>query len=397
MHIALLPGDGIGPEVIVEAVRVLEALELGLRFEEALVGGAAYKAAGHPLPAATLDLARRADAVLFGAVGDPTCDALERHLRPEQAILGLRRELGLFANLRPARIFPELLDASALRPEIAAAIDLVIVRELTGDVYFGTPRGRRQTETGLREGYDTMRYNEEEVARIARRGFEAARQRRRRRLCSVDKANVLETSQLWRDVTIEVSAEYPDVALEHMYVDNAAMQLVRNPGAFDVIVTGNLFGDILSDQASMCVGSIGMMASASLDAAGKGLYEPIHGSAPDIAGQGKANPLATILSAAMMLRYSLGLGEAADRIEAAVAAALAGGARTGDLGGTLGTRAMGDRPRSRQRRGHEASYRSRPQHHCQMAAGHSGRPWRHRALGMGRDVRSALPDLGLCL
>ncbi len=341
MLIALLPGDGIGPEVTAQAVRVLEQVSHELDFAEAPVGGAAYKAHGHPLPPETLDLARRADAILFGAVGDPDCDALERRLRPEQAILGLRKELGLFANLRPAKLFPELADASALRPEIARAIDLVIIRELTGDVYFGQPRGRRQTEAGLREGYDTMRYDEAEIARIARVGFETARARKRR-LCSVDKANVLETSQLWRDVVIEVSADYPDVALEHLYVDNAAMQLVRNPGQFDVIVTGNLFGDILSDQASMCVGSIGMLPSASLDANAKGLYEPIHGSAPDIAGQGKANPLAAILSSAMMLRYSLGRAEAADRIEAAVAAALAAGARSPDLGGTMTTAQMGD-------------------------------------------------------
>ena len=342
MLVAIVPGDGIGPEVVAEAVRVLEALNLGLTFEEAPVGGAAYKAQGHPLPPATLELARRADAILFGAVGDPDCDNLERSLRPEQAILGLRRELGLFANLRPAKSFPELVEASALKPEIAVGIDLMIVRELTGDVYFGTPRGRRSTEAGLREGYDTMRYDEAEVARIARLGFETAR-KRRGRLCSVDKANVLETSQLWRDVVIEVAADYPDVTLDHMYVDNAAKQLVRNPGAFDVIVTGNLFGDILSDQVSMCVGSIGLLPSASLDAKGKGLYEPIHGSAPDIAGRGKANPLATILSAAMMLRYSFRQAGGADRIEAAVARALADGARTADLGGSLSTPEMGDR------------------------------------------------------
>ena len=342
MLVAVLAGDGIGPEVVAEAVRVLEALGLDLTFLEAAVGGAAYHAQGHPLPPATLDLTRRADAILFGAVGDPSCDSLPRELRPEQAILGLRRELGLFANLRPANAFPELVAASALKPEIAAGIDLMIVRELTGDVYFGTPRGRRSTEDGMREGYDTMRYDEVEVARIARLGFETAR-KRRGRLCSVDKANVLETSQLWRDVVIEVAADYPDVELSHMYVDNAAMQLVRNPGAFDVIVTGNLFGDILSDQASMCVGSIGLLPSASLDAAGKGLYEPIHGSAPDIAGQGKANPLATILSAAMMLRYSLKAPDAADRVEKAVKLALSEGARTPDLGGSLSTREMGDR------------------------------------------------------
>ncbi len=338
--IAILPGDGIGPEVTAQARRVLDALDLGLTFEEAPVGGAAYFSDGHPLPPATLDLAKRADAILFGAVGDPRCDALERHLRPEQAILGLRKELSLFANLRPATLFPGLEDASALRPEVAGAIDMVIVRELNGDVYFGE-KGMRTTASGRREGYDIMSYNEDEVARIAKVGFETARARNGK-LCSVDKANVLETSQLWRDVVIEISAQYPDIALTHMYVDNAAMQLVRNPGQFDVIVTGNLFGDILSDQASMCAGSIGMLPSASLDGSGKGLYEPIHGSAPDIAGQGKANPCATILSAAMLLRYSLGMAEAADRIEAAVTAALTGGARTADLGGALSTQAMGD-------------------------------------------------------
>ncbi|MGP1283603.1 MAG: 3-isopropylmalate dehydrogenase [Parasphingopyxis sp.] len=341
MLVALLPGDGIGPEVVVEAVRVLDALEIdGLVFEEAPIGGAAYKQSGHPLPEATLALAKSADAILFGAVGDPDCDALERHLRPEQAILGLRKELGLFANLRPANLFPELADASALRPEIARDIDVMIVRELTGDVYFGE-KGMRTTEEGLRQGYDVMAYDEAEIARIARSGFETARARRGR-LCSVDKANVLETSQLWRDVVIEVSADYPDVELSHLYVDNAAMQLVRDPGQFDTIVTGNLFGDILSDLASMCAGSIGMLPSASLDRDGKGLYEPIHGSAPDIAGQGKANPLATILSAAMMLRYSLGQADAADRIEAAVGKALAAGLRTADLGGNATTREAGD-------------------------------------------------------
>ena len=341
MLIALLPGDGIGPEVIAQAKRALDALALpGITYAEALVGGAAFKATGHPLPPETLDLARRADAILFGAVGDPDCDALERHLRPEQAILGLRKELALFANLRPATLFPELADASALRPEIATQIDMVIVRELNGDVYFGE-KGMRTNADGKREGYDVMSYNEDEVARIAHVGFQTA-MARAKKLCSVDKANVLETSQLWRDVVIEVSAQYPEVALSHMYVDNCAMQLVRNPGQFDVIVTGNLFGDILSDQASMCAGSIGMLPSASLDSAGKGLYEPIHGSAPDIAGQGKANPLATILSAAMMLRYSLDRAAAAVQIEAAVAAALAGGARSPDLGGTMTTAQMGD-------------------------------------------------------
>ena len=338
--IAILAGDGIGPEVTAEARRVLDALGLDLTFEEALVGGAAYRASGHPLPAATLDLARRADAILFGAVGDPACDTLERALRPEQAILGLRKELRTFANLRPARIFEGLEDASTLKPEVARAIDLVIVRELNGDVYFGE-KGRRTNAAGLREGHDLMRYDEDEVRRIARVGFETAA-KRRGKLCSVDKANVLETSQLWRDVVIEVAADYPTVELTHMYVDNAAMQLVRNPGAFDTIVTGNLFGDILSDQASMCVGSIGMLPSASMDAGGKGLYEPIHGSAPDIAGQGKANPCAAILSAAMMLRHSLGQAAAADRVAAAVAAALRAGVRTPDLGGDASTRAMGD-------------------------------------------------------
>ena len=338
--IAILPGDGIGPEVTAEARRVLEAMALPLSFEEAPVGGAAYRASGHPLPDETLALAKRADAILFGAVGDPAFDGLERSLRPEQAILGLRKHLATFANLRPARIFAGLEDASTLKPEVARAIDLVIVRELNGDVYFGE-KGRRTTDAGLREGHDLMRYDESEVRRIAHIGLQTA-VKRRGKLCSVDKANVLETSQLWRDVVIEVAAEYPQVELTHMYVDNAAMQLVRNPGAFDTIVTGNLFGDILSDQASMCVGSIGMLPSASLDADAKGLYEPIHGSAPDIAGQGKANPCAAILSAAMMLRHSLAMSDPADRIEAAVAAALATGVRTPDLGGTSSTRAMGD-------------------------------------------------------
>jgi 3-isopropylmalate dehydrogenase len=340
--IAILAGDGIGPEVTHEARRVLDALGLDHSFETAPVGGAAYHAAGHPLPPETLALAKRADAILFGAVGDPTCDALERHLRPEQAILGLRKALGLFCNLRPATMFKGLEDASALRPEVAGAIDMVIVRELTGDVYFGE-KGRGTTPEGMREGHDLMRYDEVEVARIARVGFEMAR-RRKRILTSVDKANVLETSQLWREIVIEVARDYPDVALTHMYVDNAAMQLVRAPAAFDVIVTGNLFGDILSDQASMCVGSIGMLPSASLNqwAGTCGLYEPIHGSAPDIAGQGKANPCAAILSAAMLLRHSLSDEASAQRIEAAVAAAIRGGARTPDLVGTYSTAAMGD-------------------------------------------------------
>ena len=346
MKIAVLPGDGIGPEVTAQAVRVIEALALpGLEMNEGLVGGVAYKATGHPLPPETVALAHASDGVLFGAVGDPDCDRLERHLRPEQAILGIRRELTLFANLRPARMFAGLEDMSGLRPEIARAIDLLIVRELNGDVYFGE-KGMRKTADGRREGYDVMSYAEDEVRRIAHVAFRAA-QGRDKRLCSVDKANVLETSQLWRDVVIEVSAEYPDVALEHMYVDNAAMQLVRNPGQFDVVVTGNLFGDILSDQASMCVGSIGLLASASLGERQTqhgtfGLYEPIHGSAPDIAGRGLANPMAMILSAAMLLRHSLGLGAQADRIEAAVARTLSDGVRGGDLGGSAGTREIGD-------------------------------------------------------
>ncbi|MAX00201.1 MAG: 3-isopropylmalate dehydrogenase [Sphingomonas sp.] len=338
--IAILPGDGIGPEVTREARRVLERVG-DFTFEEAPVGGAAYRETGHPLPEATLALAKRSDAVLFGAIGDPEFEAIERSLRPEAALLGIRKELNLFANLRPAKLFAGLEDASSLRPEIARSIDVMIVRELTGDVYFGE-KGHRKTPEGLREGHDLMRYDEREVERIARVGFETA-MRRKKRLCSVDKANVLETSQLWRDVVIEVSADYPDVTLSHMYVDNAAMQLVRDPGQFDVIVTGNLFGDILSDQASMCAGSIGMLPSASLSGeGGRGMYEPIHGSAPDIAGQGKANPCAAILSAAMLLRYSLGMAAEADRIEAAVAKAITDGARTADLGGSLSTTAMAE-------------------------------------------------------
>jgi len=338
--IAVLPGDGIGPEVTAEARRVLETLGLDFTYEEAPVGGAGYTATGRPLPPDTLELAKRSDAVLFGAVGDPRFDGLERRLRPEMAILGLRRELGLFANLRPAKLFAGLEDASALKPEIASRIDMVIVRELTGDVYFGE-KGRRVNLEGFREGHDLMRYDETEIERIARVGFETA-MKRRKKLCSVDKANVLETSQLWRDVVGEVSLDYPNVELSHMYVDNAAMQLVRDPGQFDVIVTGNLFGDILSDQASMCAGSIGMLPSAAVGSDTRGLYEPIHGSAPDIAGQGKANPCAAILSAALMLRHSFGDLANAKRIEDAVAAALLNGKRTADLGGTTSTREMGD-------------------------------------------------------
>ncbi|MGF7152375.1 3-isopropylmalate dehydrogenase [Novosphingobium gossypii] len=341
MRIAVFAGDGIGPEVTEQAVRVLEALQLdGLELVEGDVGGAAYRKHGHPLPAQTLDIARSADAILFGAVGDFSLDHLERALRPEQAVLGLRKELGLFANLRPATVFKGLEDLSTLRPEVSGKIDLLIVRELNGDVYFGE-KGTRTLEDGRRQGWDMMSYAEDEVRRIAHAGFKAA-QGRNRKLCSVDKANVLETSQLWRDVVIEVSKEYPDVELTHMYVDNAAMQLVKNPGAFDVIVTGNLFGDILSDQASMCVGSIGLLASASLAEGTFGLYEPIHGSAPDIAGKGLANPMATILSAAMLLRHSFGLEAEAARIEAAVAAALADGIKGGDLGGSAGTKEIGD-------------------------------------------------------
>ena len=340
MKVAVFAGDGIGPEVTDEAVRVLEALGLnGLELVEGDVGAAAYRKHGHPLPESTLEVARSADAILFGAVGDFDCDDLERHLRPEQAILGLRRELGLFANLRPARVFAGLEDLTSLRPEVARSIDLLIVRELNGDVYFGE-KGIRTLPDGRRQGYDIMSYAEDEVRRIAHVGFRAA-MGSRKKLCSVDKANVLETSQLWRDVILEVAKDYPEVELSHMYVDNAAMQLVKNPGQFDVIVTGNLFGDILSDQASMCVGSIGLLASASLGEGTFGLYEPIHGSAPDIAGKGLANPMATILSAAMMLRHSFAREAEAARIEAAVARALTDGIKGGDLGGSAGTREIG--------------------------------------------------------
>ena len=341
MKIAVFAGDGIGPEVTREAVRVLEALGLsGLELVEGDVGAAAWRKHGHPLPPQTLAIAEDVDAILFGAVGDFECDNLERALRPEQAILGLRKELGLFANLRPARVFAGLEDLSTLRLEIANKIDLLIIRELNGDVYFGE-KGIRILPDGRRQGYDLMSYAEDEVRRIAHVGFRAA-QGRRGKLCSVDKANVLETSQLWRDVVLEVATEYPDVELSHMYVDNAAMQLVKNPGQFDVVVTGNIFGDILSDQASMCVGSIGLLASAAMAEGTKGLYEPIHGSAPDIAGKGLANPMASILSAAMLLRHSFGLEAEARRIEDAVAGALADGIRGGDLGGSHGTAAIGD-------------------------------------------------------
>jgi len=345
MKIAVLPGDGIGGEIIAQALKVLERLELPLEMAQAPVGGAGYDAAGDPLPEATLALARGADAILFGAVGGPRYDQLPRAKRPEQAILGLRKALGLFANLRPAQVYTELVGASALRPEVIAGLDLLIVRELTGDIYFGEPRGVRAAEDGGREGFDTMRYSESEIRRIARVAFEAAR-KRARRVCSVDKANVLETSQLWREVVSTEAGHYPDIELSHMYVDNCAMQLVRNPKQFDVIVTGNLFGDILSDEASMLTGSIGMLPSASLDANGKGLYEPIHGSAPDIAGKGVANPLATILSAAMMLRHSLAQAQAAERIERAVQRVLRDGLRTADIytagARKVGTQEMGD-------------------------------------------------------
>src|SRR5512140_3019722 len=348
MKIAVLPGDGIGTEIIAQAMRVLGALAkdgLKLEIEQAPVGGAAYDVAGEPLPPATLKLARDADAILFGAVGGPQYDTLPRAKRPEQGLLALRKQLGLFANLRPAVLYPELAAASTLKPEVVAGLDLMILRELTGDIYFGQPRGRRTNANGEAEGFDTMLYAESEIRRIAKVGFETARARGRR-LCSVDKANVLDTSILWRETVSALARDYPDVTLSHMYVDNAAMQLVRNPRQFDVIVTGNLFGDILSDEASMLAGSIGMLPSASLDAHHKGLYEPIHGSAPDIAGEDKANPLATILSLAMMFRYTFGRAELAQRIESAVRAVLAAGRRTGDIalpGETvIGTREMGD-------------------------------------------------------
>ena len=345
VKIAVLPGDGIGPEIVAQAVAVLHALGLDLTLETAPVGGAAYDASGDPLPPPTLRLARESDAILFGAVGGWKYDKLAREKRPEQALLKLRKELGLFANLRPATIYPELASASTLKPEVVSGLDLLILRELTGDIYFGEPRGIRTTELGEREGFDTMRYRESEIRRIAHAGFRAAR-KRRRKLCSVDKANVLETSQLWREVVTAVGAEYPDVDLSHMYIDNAAMQLLRAPKEFDVIVTGNMFGDILSDEASMLTGSIGMLPSASLDERGKGLYEPIHGSAPDIAGKDMANPLATILSAAMMLRHSLNEDAAATRVEKAVRSVLAKGFRTADIhapGTTrVGTAAMGE-------------------------------------------------------
>jgi 3-isopropylmalate dehydrogenase len=354
MKIAVLPGDGIGTEIVAEAVKVLNVLDLKFEMETALVGGAAYDAFGHPLPEATLKLAMQSDAVLFGAVGDWKYDTLDRPLRPEQAILGLRKNMGLFANFRPAICYEQLVDASSLKPELISGLDILIIRELTGDIYFGQPRGRRIATDGhfpgAEEAFDTMRYSKPEIERIAHVAFQAARKRKAAgkegRVTSVDKANVLETFQFWKDVVTEVGKEYPDIALDHMYVDNAAMQLVKEPKRFDVVVTGNMFGDILSDEASMLTGSIGMLPSASLNTKNQGLYEPSHGSAPDIAGKGIANPLATILSAAMMLRFSLNQEASAQRIEAAVQAVLQQGLRTSDIysAGTtkVSTAQMGD-------------------------------------------------------
>jgi 3-isopropylmalate dehydrogenase len=349
MKIAVLPGDGIGPEIVNEAVKVLKVLDLPFQLDEAKVGGAAYDAHGHPLPEATLNLAMASDAVLFGAVGDWKYDKLDRPLRPEQAILGLRKHMGLFANFRPAICYPQLTHASSLKPELVAGLDILIIRELTGDIYFGQPRGRREAPDGEFKGspeaFDTMRYSRPEIERIAHVAFQAAR-KRGKRVTSVDKANVLETFQFWKDVVTEVHAQYPDIELDHMYVDNAAMQLIKAPKKFDVLFTGNMFGDILSDAAAMLTGSIGMLPSASLNAKGQGLYEPSHGSAPDIAGKGVANPLATILSAAMMLRFSLNQEEAASRIERAVQSVLEQGLRTPDIfsEGTqkVGTTEMGE-------------------------------------------------------
>lgn len=346
--ICVLPGDGIGPEITAEAVKVLKALDLGLEMEEGLLGGGAVDATGNPYPEATQKLAQAADAVLLGAVGGPKWDSLPREQRPERGLLGIRKQLSLFANLRPAILYPELANASTLKPEVVAGLDILIVRELTGDIYFGQPRGIEVRDVDgqqQRFGFNTMHYTESEIRRIGRVAFEAAR-KRNKKLCSVDKMNVLETTQLWRDVMNELAPEYPDVELTHMLVDNAAMQLVKAPKQFDVMVTGNMFGDILSDEASMLTGSIGMLPSASLDANNKGLYEPSHGSAPDIAGKGVANPLATILSAAMMLRYTFNLEEAAAKVEGAVKKVLAQGYRTGDIyepGTTkVGTQQMGD-------------------------------------------------------
>lgn len=333
LNIAVLPGDGIGPEIIKQALRVLDVLHkegLEMTFTEAPLGGQAYDQFGHPYPEFTQNVCRAADAVLLGAVGGPQYDTLDRPLRPERGLLAIRKDLGLFANLRPAVLFPELANASTLKPEVVAGLDIMIVRELTGDVYFGQPRGMRTNEQGVREGFNTMIYSEPEVRRIAHVAFQIA-MKRQKKLCSVDKANVLETTEFWKEIVIDVAKEYPEVELSHMYVDNAAMQLIRNPKQFDVMVTGNIFGDILSDEASMLTGSIGMLASASLNESKKGLYEPSHGSAPDIAGKNLANPIATILSAAMMLRYSFDNEAAATRIENAVKKVLAAGYRTGDI------------------------------------------------------------------
>ena len=347
-RILVLPGDGIGPEIVTEALKVLERVAaiggLDLEIEQGLIGGAAFDAAGHPYPEATREAARRADAILLGAVGGPQYEALERDLRPERGLLGIRSDLGLFANLRPAILYPQLAAASTLKPEVVSGLDILIVRELTGGIYFGQPRGIEERD-GERYGFNTAGYSESEIERIARVGFEAA-MKRNKRLCSVDKANVLEVSELWREVVERVGKEFPEVELSHMYVDNAAMQLVRDPKQFDVMVTGNMFGDILSDAAAMLTGSIGMLPSASLNSEGVGLYEPIHGSAPDIAGQGKANPMATVLSIAMMLRHSLNRNDLAERVEAAVGRVLDQGLRTPDIvaeGATpVGTQAMGD-------------------------------------------------------
>ncbi|WP_210395428.1 3-isopropylmalate dehydrogenase [Motiliproteus sediminis] len=347
--ILVLPGDGIGPEIVAEAVRVLEVVReqdgLDYSLNEALLGGSAIDATGVPLPDETLAQAKAADAILLGAVGGPKWDALDSSIRPEKGLLGIRSQLDLFGNLRPAILYPQLAEASTLKPEVVAGLDILIVRELTGGIYFGQPRGVRTLENGERQGYNTYVYSESEIKRIARVAFESAR-KRGKKVCSVDKANVLEVTVLWREVVEEVAKEYPDVELSHMYVDNAAMQLVRAPKQFDVIVTGNMFGDILSDAAAMLTGSIGMLPSASLDANGKGMYEPCHGSAPDIAGQGVANPLATILSAAMMLRYSLGHTAAADKIEQAVSRVLDQGLRTADIYSEgmckVSTKEMGD-------------------------------------------------------
>jgi len=348
MKILILPGDGIGPEIVGQAVRVLEKFKaegLPIELSHGLLGGAAHDAYGHPYPQVTQQQARAADAILLGCVGGPQYDTLPRAVRPEQGLLGIRKDLKLFANLRPAMLYPELAASSSLKPEVVAGLDIMIIRELTGDIYFGQPRGRRVNAAGEDEGYDTMHYAKSEVERIAHVGFRTA-MKRNRKLCSVDKANVLDTSILWREVVTEIGKQYPEVQLSHMYVDNAAMQLVRAPKQFDVIVTGNIFGDILSDEASMLAGSIGMLPSASLDANNKGLYEPIHGSAPDIAGQNKANPIATVLSLAMMMRYSFNREDLAQRIESGARKVLAGGARTGDIAlpgeAVIGTVAMGD-------------------------------------------------------